>query len=41
MDYKEEKFSYSGSNYNKLAKEVIIPWFEEHINQKNENNGEE
>ena len=40
-DYKEEKFPYSGSNYNKLAKEVIIPLFEERIKEKNENTGEE
>ena len=40
-DDKEEKFSYSGSNYNKLAKEVIIPLFEERIKQKSGNIGEE
>lgn len=37
MDTETEKFNYSGSNYGKLAKEKIFPWFKDHIVEENRN----
>ena len=35
INSESQAFNYSGSTYGKLAKEVIIPWFKDHIPEAN------